>query len=47
MEYYEHITDENKDYYPEAIVVFMFILGMGCVFGVVLTLVIQSIIGQV
>jgi hypothetical protein len=44
MEYFDHITNENRDYYPEAIVVFMFMMGIGCVFGVVLTLVIQSIV---
>ncbi len=44
MEYAEKIRDsESQHYYPEVIIVFLFILFFGCVAGVVITLVIQLV----
>ena len=29
----EHLTDGNQHYYPEVIVVFLFLMAVGCVVG--------------
>ncbi len=44
MELSDHVRDnESQHYYPEVIVVFLFILFFGCASGVVITLVIQLV----
>jgi len=36
METHEHLVKANEEYYPEAIVVFMALMLIGCVVGVAL-----------
>jgi hypothetical protein len=43
MNVYDHFHDENENYYPEVIIVFIFLLFAGCIAGAALMLLIYSI----
>ena len=43
MDAYDHFHDEDQNYYPEVIIVFLFMMLIGCIAGAAIVLLVYSI----
>lgn len=44
MNVYDHFHDEDQNYYPEVIILFFFLLAIGCIAGAAIVLLVYSIV---